>query len=888
MNRVVAAIILVVVAGSALLAIEQDINRAEVIASNFLSYKSSEASISGTHTLTSERAELVYIFELEPDGFIAMSADSDVYPVLAYSFRNKLSGSNNLLLDILEEDVNKRLAYNKINISRKLENNRIWDQFYTGVQTRTDFEQWPAGEAAGTDGWVETTWNQSGVYNQFCPVDNGGERSVVGCTATAMAMIMDFHRYIGTASFNDSDDYYTWSEGMHIDNDHEDRDYPSFPELNEYLEDLILHYQAEIPITDTDKAALSFAAGVAVEMNYSSTGSGAWGVAGPLMYKFGYDNAEEVEYEDYDFFSRMQENMMMMRPIEIAIYTANYSAGHAIIVDGYNTDDYYHLNYGWGTSNNTCWYLLPEGMPAGYAIIMSAILDIEGGTVPVEVSGSVTTDGVSPTGTEIFLEGERYSYHFTIDEEAGSFIFPAVLEGNYSATAYLNDRIHYQHLENIYIDEDNNTIQFQLGNFDSVTGNITAPVNVQNCQIVLYQDDLPIYVGVTAAGGSFSIPDVLPGVYSVTASMAGNYFAQQEIEISLDNQIFDLELQHYEGELALTYASYPVETWSFIPNYALGCAIKVTADVSLGQEDDILSQIRFKCPISEEEGEIMVQIWEGDLMLSEKEITGFVQGEWITCDLENYILMDPVKEYYAGYTITSESGTIAYRDNGPRVLGKGAFVRYSDWVELQPDNFDFNFCIEAVTGSQNYGMISGNVQLSGGSGNIYDVYLRANDFIAHPNADGNYQLPVKYGNYELLAALSGYSEGSIPGIIIDEANLILEDQDIELQYGVPAGDEIPEHIISLQNYPNPFNPSTTISFSSNFKFTEDTELNIYNMKGQKIKTFSFQDGITATGSSCSISWNGTDENDQAVPSGIYFYRLKTADRELTRKMALVK
>ncbi len=148
--------------------------------------------------------------------------------------------------------------------------------------------------------------------------------------------------------------------------------------MNEYLEDLIMHYQADMPLTDVDKAALSFAAGVSVEMNYSSTGSGAWGVVWPLINKFGYDSAEEVEYDDWDFFSRMQENMMLMRPAEMAIYTAGYNAGHAIIVDGYNTDDYYHLNYGWGTSNNTCWYLLPEGMPSGYAIIASAIMDIEG------------------------------------------------------------------------------------------------------------------------------------------------------------------------------------------------------------------------------------------------------------------------------------------------------------------------------------------------------------------------------------------------------------------------------------------------------------------------------------------------------------------------------
>ncbi len=134
------------------------------------------------------------------------------------------------MLDILQEDVSKRLSYSKIDNTRREQNNLKWEQFQRGIESRTDFEQWPAGGTAGTDGWVETTWNQSGVYNAFCPLDNGGERSVVGCTATAMAMIMDFHKHIGTVSFNDSDDYVSWSQGMHIDNDHEERDYPAFPE----------------------------------------------------------------------------------------------------------------------------------------------------------------------------------------------------------------------------------------------------------------------------------------------------------------------------------------------------------------------------------------------------------------------------------------------------------------------------------------------------------------------------------------------------------------------------------------------------------------------------------------------------------------------------------
>ena len=86
----------------------------------------------------------------------------------------------------------------------------------------------------------------------------------------------------------------------------------------------------------------------------------------------------------------------------------------------------------------------------------------------------------------------------------------------------------------------------------------------------------------------------------------------------------------------------------------------------------------------------------------------------------------------------------------------------------------------------------------------------------------------------------------------------------------------------LSNYPNPFNPTTTISFELNTENTEDTELIIYNLKGQKIREFSiFND-------QSSIEWNGTDDNNQPVASGIYFYKLRSGEIEISRKMLLLK
>ncbi|HPR17030.1 MAG TPA: T9SS type A sorting domain-containing protein [Candidatus Cloacimonadota bacterium] len=90
--------------------------------------------------------------------------------------------------------------------------------------------------------------------------------------------------------------------------------------------------------------------------------------------------------------------------------------------------------------------------------------------------------------------------------------------------------------------------------------------------------------------------------------------------------------------------------------------------------------------------------------------------------------------------------------------------------------------------------------------------------------------------------------------------------------------------LQLKVFPNPFNPSTTISFS--IEPNEPYELSIYNLKGQKIKTFSNHQ--IANSSNHQIVWNGCDENNKPVASGVYFTRLRTDRTEVNCKMLLLR
>ncbi len=84
-------------------------------------------------------------------------------------------------------------------------------------------------------------------------------------------------------------------------------------------------------------------------------------------------------------------------------------------------------------------------------------------------------------------------------------------------------------------------------------------------------------------------------------------------------------------------------------------------------------------------------------------------------------------------------------------------------------------------------------------------------------------------------------------------------------------------------YPNPFNPSTTIQYSINKN--DFVEIDIYNVKGQKIKSLISQ---KHTPGIFHVVWNGKDLNEKSVSSGIYMCRIKTSNKIISKKMILVK
>jgi hypothetical protein len=102
---------------------------------------------------------------------------------------------------------------------------------------------------------------------------------------------------------------------------------------------------------------------------------------------------------------------------------------------------------------------------------------------------------------------------------------------------------------------------------------------------------------------------------------------------------------------------------------------------------------------------------------------------------------------------------------------------------------------------------------------------------------------------------------------------------------VSTTDEIHSPVVNnlTQNYPNPFTPSTTISYS--LKSDSIAKLNIYNLKGQLVRTLLSE---AKKAGNYNVLWDGKDNAQRNVASGVYLYRLNVNNETLQRRMLLIK
>jgi hypothetical protein len=357
---------------------------ASFVAGNFIQSRNLGLNISSTEPFTSDLDTLAWIFNLQPRGFIVISSNSYMPPVIAWSSETNF-GEGEAWKTFLPEfryDLNTRNRFAGPGYPESEINRQKWISWMNPSVKDKGFKQWPAEGWSPTGGWLFTNWTQSAPYNNFCPIDGQSHvRSVAGCPATAMAQIVNYHHNLHQTRFTNDDDYYhNYGSGNQywIDNDWASYGFPSWDQLNVYLDTLETHFQKLVTLSNDDKAALTFASGVAARQVYTSSGSGTFAIsqAYDAFIRFGYDDSQLIYPSDTSLNTHLADNIKIGLPAHLGLVNPDETAGHNVVVDGYNTDNLYHFNFGWGGSANGWYTMPPTSIPYNLTVIEGIVLDI--------------------------------------------------------------------------------------------------------------------------------------------------------------------------------------------------------------------------------------------------------------------------------------------------------------------------------------------------------------------------------------------------------------------------------------------------------------------------------------------------------------------------------
>lgn len=420
-----------------------------------------EKKVATPLTTRDGKTTLAWVFSGAEGGFIVIAADRRISPVVTFSkYGNFLSGSELERLVIQDltlrlENTNQQAAAAKAKIESQ------WRSL--AKKLSQNYQQWPEAGSTSTGGWIETHWHQDAPYNAFTPVDkNSGQRSLVGCPATAMAQILNFHRETNLTRFGTEDRYYhNYMQSFWIDDAWETYNFLSFDSLNVYLENIEAKFTAQQELSDSEKAALSLAAGFACKSVYTPSVSGTFSVqqAFDAYQRFGFTNAVLLNhhYSDKEINDKMIENIKSGLPVHLATVDTNWQSGHNVICDGYREDGFFRLNMGWGGTHDN-WYNLPEGFPYNLTVFEGIVADINKEEEPrYLISFTVTNQDAQPvTLAEIAIEGLD---EFLITNESGQ-AGTEVENGTYSFIVTLQEEIVFE--DEFTIDGEDKTIEIQI------------------------------------------------------------------------------------------------------------------------------------------------------------------------------------------------------------------------------------------------------------------------------------------------------------------------------------------------------------------------------------------------------------------------------------------
>ena len=292
---------------------------------------------SSRHQAPGQQADAaLYVVNAQGQGFVIVSGDDRTIPILGYSDNGQMDTDN------MPEHV------------------KAWMQGY--ADQIAWLEEHPnAAPAAKTLSAPsispllgKTQWNQYEPYNNLCPIlyfkDGQSGRCITGCVATAMAQVMYYHKWPAqtTKEIPGYTQKYSNTYDMEV---------PAIPVTTIDWGNMLPRYNgSETDEQNNAVAQLMVMCGTSVHMSYSPGGSSANSarVSAALKEYFDYaattTNVSRSDYKLSEWNELIYNELAEGRPV---VYGGQSSGGgHEFVIDGYDKDDYFHVNWGWGGSSD--------------------------------------------------------------------------------------------------------------------------------------------------------------------------------------------------------------------------------------------------------------------------------------------------------------------------------------------------------------------------------------------------------------------------------------------------------------------------------------------------------------------------------------------------------
>ena len=389
------------------------------VASNFYAVnagKSGPVSLTDV-TLQSGFQEFYIFVHPQGKGYVIVAADDCVQPIIGYSLSSSFVFPLPAHVQNQLQGYEQEIAYYKS----------------AGFRATGDIEEQWASMVNGSysprnttsvSPMLTTTWNQSPYYNNLCP-DSAGVHAVTGCTATATAQVMKFWNWplAGTGSHTYTDDFAgSYNFGTLTAN------FGATTYQWSLMPNALNSTSTTAQINAV--ATLMFHVGVAVEMDYGINSSGAYTNSygysnlacseNALKDYFGYKNTIHSVYKDETtdavWVSVLTAEMDAGRPV---IESGHGGGGHAFVVDGYDNNGLFHINWGWGSAYDGYFAhnaLNPGGGGTGSGS-MGTYNDDQSLVVGIEPSGLLHTNT-----SNVLLPQEGGSASFMVTSSATSSV----------------------------------------------------------------------------------------------------------------------------------------------------------------------------------------------------------------------------------------------------------------------------------------------------------------------------------------------------------------------------------------------------------------------------------------------------------------------------------